>query len=74
MDRINSEGIPRDLLKVALKEPEIIRVAVKNDACLLCRNRKVNEAGICQVCFTMLNDEEVKLAEAWMSGRGAVGW
>lgn len=74
MDRINSEGIPRHLLAIMLKEPDVVRVAVKQDACLLCRNGKVNEAGLCQVCFTMLTDEEIKLAEAWTSGRGAIGW
>ena len=40
------------------------------DSCLLCRNPRVNEAALCEVCWAMLDDDELKLALRWLSGEG----
>lgn len=67
MDRLNPEGIPRDQLIFTLKQPRRVRDARRIDACLLCRRSRVNEAGICEVCYAMLDGEELQLVNRWMS-------
>jgi hypothetical protein len=44
--------------------------AIKEDACLLCRSKGVNEAALCDACYALLDEEELKLAERWLSGIG----
>jgi hypothetical protein len=70
VERLNSEGIPRDHLKHALRNKRLVRDARRINSCLLCRRIGVNEAGICEVCYSLLNDEEQRLAEAWIRGGG----
>jgi hypothetical protein len=70
MDRVNSLGIPRDSLGWALRQPRIVRLARRQDACLLCCAKGVNEAGLCTACTSLLRDDELALAERWMSGIG----
>ncbi len=47
-----------------------MKKAIKEDACLLCRTNKVNEAALCDTCYSLLDDEELKLAEKWLGGVG----
>ena len=70
MDRMNAEGIPRDQLLFALKDRRYVASACKIDSCLLCRRNRVNEAGLCQVCWTMLSDEEMAQGTRWLVGVG----
>ncbi len=70
MDRINAQGLPRDQLLFALTQRRIVRQARKEDACLLCRQERVNEAGLCEYCIAILDEDEMKLAERWMNGSG----
>jgi len=69
-DRLNSEGIRRDQLAWALKQRNIVSKARKINSCLLCRRIGVNEAGLCEVCFALLTDDEFKTASRWISGEG----
>lgn len=69
-DRFNREGVPRADLLLALRAPKIVRTAVETDTCLLCCARKVNEAGLCQMCMPLVSDEELRVIERWMTGVG----
>lgn len=66
--RINPEGIQRHQLTWVLTQPRYVRAAVRIDQCLLCRDKNVNEAGLCSVCWTYLTPEETELAIHWMTG------
>ncbi len=68
--RLNPEGIPRDQLRYALSQRRFVMTARRIDACLLCRNPRVNESGLCEVCYALLTDEELRLASRWLSGEG----
>lgn len=70
MERLNSEGIRRDHLLQALKSRKTVYVARRIDSCLLCRRRSVNEAGLCDFCYSMLDGEELIAAVRWLSGEG----
>ena len=71
MERLNSEGIPRHQLSYALSNRRIVMTARRIDSCLLCRRMGVNETGLCNVCYSMLeNAEEIRLAQRWMTGEG----
>lgn len=70
MERWNSEGIPRDHLAWALTQRRFVEAARRIDACLLCRRPKVNEAGLCTVCHSLLDDRERALAQRWLTGVG----
>ncbi len=70
MERLNSEGIPRERLPIALKNSRTVGVARRINSCMLCKRRGVNEAGLCDVCYALLNDNELKLANRWMTGEG----
>lgn len=70
MDRLNSEGLPRDQLKLALKDRAVVEKHRKLDRCLLCCAPNVNEAALCHVCWSLLDDEELKLAQRWLIGVG----
>ena len=70
MERYNGEGIPRDSLQVALRDRRQVTMARQRDACLLCRRRRVNEAGLCDACYGILEGEELSLALRWISGVG----
>lgn len=68
MDRLNSEGIIRsDLIWVLLRK-DLVSAARQTDSCLLCRARHINEAGLCESCYSTLDDPELDLAERWMAG------
>lgn len=69
MDRLNPEGIPRDELRHALATRRHVAAARRRNECLLCRAKPVNEAGLCEVCHSQLDDEELRLAERWLAGR-----
>ena len=68
MARLNSTGLKRSDLPWALSRPDIVRSARDKDSCLLCRSPRVNEAGLCSVCFVLLTDEEIRLARVWTNG------
>ena len=71
MERLNAEGIPRHQLKFALSRPAIVATARRVDSCLLCRRHGVNEAGLCDLCYPLIQDpDEQILVERWMSGEG----
>ena len=44
--------------------------ARKINSCLLCRRIGVNETGLCEVCYGMLDGEELRLATKWLTGEG----
>ena len=68
MDRINGEGIRRQDLKFALTQARLVFDARRIDRCLLCRRTQVNEAGLCLVCWSSLEDDELSLAQRWTLG------
>jgi hypothetical protein len=71
VDRLNSQGIPRDSLKFALGQRRIVMAARRTGSCMLCRRRGVNETGLCDVCYSLLDDpEELRLANRWLTGEG----
>lgn len=70
MDRVNSQGIPRKQLTWVLTQPRHVKKAIRENACLLCRSNGVNEAGLCDMCYALLTDEELRLAEKWLGGVG----
>jgi hypothetical protein len=70
VERYNSEGIARDLLQQALRDRRLVHQARRIDNCLLCRAPNVNEAGLCRVCWVLLDEEELQLAKSWMNGAG----
>lgn len=70
MDRLNSEGIRRGELPFVLRQTDRVRTARRIDSCLLCRRKRVNEAGLCDVCFSQLEGEEMRLANRWLTGEG----
>ncbi len=73
LERLNSEGILRSELRHALNAPERVKAARRIDACLLCRRPRVNEAGICDVCYSGLEGEDARLANRWLTGQGPAG-
>lgn len=68
VDRLNPEGIARTQLAFVLTVPRRVHEARRIDACLLCRRSRVNEAGICEICYSMLDGEELRLAMRWTVG------
>lgn len=66
--RVTSTGLRPDQLPWALQKPDLVETARANDSCLLCRAGNVNEAGLCKVCMSMLDDQNHRLAERWLSG------
>ncbi len=68
MLRFNSEGIPRDQLAYALTRSDYVAFARKLDRCMLCCRVKVNEAGVCDYCWSLLTEKELQLAERWTGG------
>jgi len=70
MDRVNSEGILRRELTLALQTRSAVKNARTIDSCLLCRRGRVNPAGLCEVCYSLLDGPELRLATRWLSGEG----
>ncbi|HEY3782706.1 MAG TPA: hypothetical protein VGL56_16610 [Fimbriimonadaceae bacterium] len=70
MERINPAAIPRAHLMFALNDRKSVQNARKFDSCLLCCRGNVNEAGLCQVCWALLSDEELKKGQRWLAGVG----
>lgn len=70
MDRLNSQGIPRQKLLWTLGQSRLVKKAVKEDSCLLCRADRVNEAALCELCYSQLNDDELRAVDKWLSGVG----
>lgn len=71
VERLNSEGIARDQLSWALTQHAVVQTARRINSCLLCRRIGVNEAGLCDVCYALLdNPEEQALVARWISGEG----
>jgi len=66
--RVNSEGIKREDLAMTLRDHHRVRMARRIDACLICRRPRVNEAGLCDVCYGMIEGVELELATCWMRG------
>lgn len=73
MDRLNSEGISRRDLTFVLCQARMVATARRLRSCLLCRNGPVNEAGLCDSCYALLNDEEFRLAQRWLTMEGPPG-
>lgn len=57
-------------LEWTLKQRRHVNKAIKENACLLCRAQNVNEAGLCDTCYALLDDKELKVAERWLAGVG----
>ena len=70
VERVNSEGIPRLDLAHYLRHRSSVIAARRIDTCMLCRRHRVNEAGLCDYCYSALDGEEARLAAAWLSGQG----
>jgi len=71
VERLNSEGISRDQLRYVLTQRRLVQTARRIDSCLLCRRSGVNEAGLCDVCYSLLDDpEEQAIAHRWLTGEG----
>lgn len=70
MNRLNSEGIPRDQLGWALSQPSIVNHYRKLGKCMLCLRPGVNEAGVCEVCNTLLESPERDQVQRWIIGIG----
>jgi hypothetical protein len=68
--RLNEEGVRPDQLIYALKDRKSVMDARRIDACLLCRNKRVNAAGLCEICYGALNGKELDQAVRWLSGQG----
>lgn len=68
MDRINPEGYPWDDMKYHLTRPDHVKTAVQTDSCMACKGKRVNEAGLCDLCTSQLSAEELSLVEKWMAG------
>jgi hypothetical protein len=70
VDRVNSQGIPLAELNYTLRQPRFVRKAIRANRCLLCCREKVNEAGLCEFCYSQLDEPELRLAERWIAGVG----
>lgn len=68
VERLNSEGIPREQLAWALGQRKIVEDARSIDSCLLCRGPRVNEAALCDVCWPLLSEAEGLVAQSWLVG------
>ena len=68
MARWNSEGIRQEDLAWALGQKHIVPMYVRMDSCMLCRAQRVNEAGLCRTCYSLLDNPELELAVRWMNG------
>ncbi len=68
MRRLNSDGIAREDLLVALQTQSIVYGARIRSQCLLCRGTPVNNAGLCEGCSANLTDEEQAAARPWIEG------
>lgn len=66
--RFNAEGIRREDLLFALTDGRLVRAARRIPACLLCRRSLVNEAGLCDVCWALLDGSELEEALKWTAG------
>jgi hypothetical protein len=71
VERLNPEGIPRDDLRYALTQRRFVMSARRMNSCMLCKRIGVNETGLCEVCYGLLDDpEELRLANRWLTGEG----
>ena len=68
VEKLNEEGLPRHRLLWAMRRGDFVREARRLDQCLLCRARRVNEAGLCDLCYSMLATDELRWAEKWLAG------
>lgn len=68
--RFNSEGVRRADLIHYLQNERAVRDAVRIDQCLLCRRGGVMEAGLCELCYGLLEGEELRVAVSWRSVGG----
>ncbi len=68
--RFNSESVAREDLEWALKTEDMVKRAVANDKCLLCRGSRVNSAGLCEGCSANLTDKEYEAAKRWIERFG----
>lgn len=67
-EKFNPEGLTRQQFLHALQTPALINAAIKRDRCLICCRTKVNEAGICDVCYAELSEKENELVVRWLRG------
>ncbi|MGI8922503.1 MAG: hypothetical protein ACR2HJ_00450 [Fimbriimonadales bacterium] len=68
MRRLNSEGIARADLVVALRSERAVRIARAKGLCMLCCNAPVNAVALCEGCMANLTDEEFDAARPWIEG------
>lgn len=68
--RWNQTGLPRDQLLWALTQRHIIQKTQNERKCLLCKEKPINEAGLCEICWALLSEKELELAGKWMRGDG----
>ncbi|HWP30983.1 MAG TPA: hypothetical protein VNK96_04540 [Fimbriimonadales bacterium] len=69
MRRYNSEGVRREDLLRAIRNPRQVCLAREIDRCMLCRSPKVNLVGLCEGCFANLTEQEVEAARPWLEGK-----
>lgn len=55
---------------LALRDRKAVAIARRIDSCLLCRRSRVNDAGLCEVCYGMLDGAELDMATRWLRGDG----
>jgi hypothetical protein len=68
VERYNSEGELREDLLLILQTPRKVLNARRIDTCILCRAKRVNESGLCVVCYSLLDGDELRMANRWMAG------
>jgi hypothetical protein len=73
MEMALTSTIRRADLRFVLTQPKLVAAARRNRSCLLCKFGPVNESGLCESCFSLLGDEEHRLAQKWLTGEGPPG-
>jgi len=68
MARLNSEGIWREDLLLTLRTPHLIEDARRKKRCFVCQRTSINRAGLCDVCYSQLDGEELREANRYIDG------
>ncbi|MCE9559907.1 MAG: hypothetical protein K8R88_13280 [Armatimonadetes bacterium] len=69
MTRWNAEGVHLKDLPYALSRVDIVSLYRNMNRCMLCMRVGVNEAGVCGVCYSMLDGEPLKAVLEWTMGK-----
>lgn len=68
MSRWNAEGIPVSDLHWVLRREDLVRARRRVGKCFVCCESNINEAGLCEVCLSLLSDDLVRMVEKWRQG------